>query len=126
LLSQKIIRTNETERKKAYMGVEAIWHELKFTIRRDEWNSSIIFKSWQPYTLVEFDIFQLHWLALATFERPIVKIQTEWTIVLSTYDQCSQRELYHSILIAVLAFQKDRLASWQLQQSHSWEHFRRH
>jgi hypothetical protein len=24
LLSQKIIRTNETERKKAYMGVEAI------------------------------------------------------------------------------------------------------
>ena len=49
----------------AYMSVKSVWHELKFSIRWDEWNGAIILKSGQADTLVELNVFQLHRFALA-------------------------------------------------------------
>ena len=50
----------------AYMSVKSVWHELKFSIRRDEWNGTIILKSGQADTLVELNVFQLHCFTLAS------------------------------------------------------------
>ena len=48
------------------MGVESVGHELKFAIRRDEWDSAVIFKSWKADTLVELDIFQFNSFTFGT------------------------------------------------------------
>lgn len=39
------------------LGAEAVGHELKVTVRRDEGDGAIIVKARQPHTLVEFHIF---------------------------------------------------------------------
>ena len=50
---------------KAYVSVESVWHEFKFSIGWDEWNGAIILKSGQADTLVELNVFQFHRFALA-------------------------------------------------------------
>lgn len=49
-----------------YVGVKTVWHQLKFTIRRDVWNGTIILKAWQTNTLVKLDIFKFNWFTLST------------------------------------------------------------
>lgn len=48
------------------MGVEAVGHELKLAVRRDEGDGAVILKAGQPHALVELHVLQLHRLAFAT------------------------------------------------------------
>lgn len=45
-----------------YTGVKTVRHKLEFTIGRDERNGTVVLKTSQTHTLVEFNIFQLNTL----------------------------------------------------------------
>lgn len=53
------------------MCIKSVGHEFKFTIRRYEGDGTVILKSGQADTLVEFHIFQFHRFTLATFKKYI-------------------------------------------------------
>lgn len=42
------------------MSVEAVGHELKLSIRRDEGDCAVVLEARQTDTLVKLHIFQLH------------------------------------------------------------------
>lgn len=43
-----------------HVCVEAVGHELKLSIGRNERNGAVILKAGQTHTLVEFGVLQLH------------------------------------------------------------------
>ena len=53
------------------MSVEAIGHELKLSIRRDEGDRAVVLKARQADTLVELHIFQLYWFTLPSYTYKI-------------------------------------------------------
>jgi hypothetical protein len=69
------------------VGGKTVRHQLKVTIRRNERDGSVGLEARQTHTLMELDIFQLHSLALTSYEH-----QQHWLFIRCTYcDRCFQR-----------------------------------
>lgn len=50
-----------------HMSVEAVGHEFKLSIGRDEGDCAVVLKARQTDTLVKLDIFQLYWFTLPPY-----------------------------------------------------------
>lgn len=43
-----------------HMSVEAVGHELKLAVGRDEGDGAVVLEAGEPHALVEFHVLQLH------------------------------------------------------------------